>query len=173
MPAICVQQHGNGHPHILRPAGHHHVLPQRWDACSEQNRALRQIQAAAGPNSSQILQQLTRSLYDLPHPPRGGWQHGVLVKAHAPHVYHMKAINIFVWSHSIANLPLVNVFWERKWEKKKKEKQRISQKNLTCCTTPYESSQFGGLKLFQTSSKLKANSSQQKGTGSTWGLHCC
>lgn len=56
---------------------------------------------------------------------------------------------------------------------KKKEKQRISQKNLTCCTTPSESSQFGGLKLFQTSSKLKANSSQQKGTGSTWGLHCC
>lgn len=66
------------------------------------------------PGSSQILQQLTSSLNDLPHPPRGSRQHGVLVKAHATHVYHMKAINVFVWSHSIANLALINMFWKRK-----------------------------------------------------------
>lgn len=67
------------------------------------------------PGGSQILQQqLTSSLNDLPHPPRGSWQHGVLVKAHATHIYHMKAVNVFVWSHSIANLALINMFWKRK-----------------------------------------------------------
>lgn len=76
-------------------------------------RVLRQIQAGVVPYSSQILQQLTSSLNDLPHTPWGSWQHGILVKAHAPHIYYMKAINIFVWSHSIANLSLINVFWKR------------------------------------------------------------
>jgi len=78
-------------------------------------RVLKQTQAGVMPDSSQIPQQQlpTSSLNDLPDPPRGSRQHGVLVEAHAPHVYHVEAINVFVRSHSIANLALINMFWKR------------------------------------------------------------
>lgn len=31
--AVRVQQHGDGHAHVLGAAGHHHVLPQRGNTC--------------------------------------------------------------------------------------------------------------------------------------------
>lgn len=54
----------------------------------------------------------TSSLDDFPHPPWGGWQHGILVQAHASHVYHMEAIHIFIRCHSIADLALINMLWK-------------------------------------------------------------
>lgn len=51
----------------------------------------------------------TSSLNYLPHAPRGGWQHGILVQAHSPHVNDMKAINILVRRNSVADLSLINV----------------------------------------------------------------
>lgn len=109
--------------------------------------------AGAMPESSQILQQqlLTSSLNDLPHPPWGSRQHGVLVKAHAPHIYHVKAINVFVWSHSIANLALIDMFWKRTKSFNPRDQPKTCSlwSARACCTGPFRGWKLEATQDFQ------------------------
>jgi len=113
MAAVCMQQHGDGHAHILGASGNHNILP------NGRNTLRTRIQIVSlGCLSSGIATVgqsessppfVTCAFNYFPDCPGSGREHGGLIQAHPTHIDYVEAVNILGRGNCIADRTLINV----------------------------------------------------------------
>ncbi len=112
MTAVCVQQHGDGHAHILGASCNHDILPKCGNTCKTRIQIVSFYIVCLEFNlyRKRLVTPVTCAFNNFPDSPGSGGKHGGLIEAHAAHIDHVEAVHVLGWGHCITDCALINVF---------------------------------------------------------------
>lgn len=104
-----MQQHGNGHPHILGASCHYNVLPKSRNTWKTRILFRLFVLQIFNCMREDMVTPVTCAFDNFPDSPGSGRQHGGLIQAHATYIDYMEAIYVLGRGNCITDSALINV----------------------------------------------------------------